>query len=176
MFALLVIDMQVGLIDDEPLYRKTDTIQTIQSVLSRARQANIPVIYMQDIDVGGVGTPEFALHAAVAPQATERVIIKTEADSFYETDLHQTLQALGVDTLVVVGLKTEYCVDATTRRAYELGYKVYLVADGHTTTDRAYMTAAQVVEHHNWLLACIGTEERYNEVISAENLNFERAI
>ena len=172
MMALLVIDMQVGLVDGEPLYRKVETLKTIQTVLAQARTASVPIFYMQDVDVGGVGTPDFEIHSSVHPLANEPVIVKTEADSFYETDLHEQLQAQDVDTLVIVGLKTEYCVDATVRRAYELGYKVYLVADGHTTTDRDYMTAAQVVQHHNWLLACIGTDDLYNEVIPAAQVTF----
>merc|ERR1711920_543484 len=45
-------------------------------------------------------------------------------------DLHQMLQAEGVDTLFVVGINTAWCVMATVLDALSLGYKVHPVRDG----------------------------------------------
>lgn len=169
--ALLIIDMQVGLVD-EPLHEKARTLANIQSMLNAARTANVPLIYMQDKDVGGVGTPDWAIHPAVAPQPGERVIPKPEADSFYETGLGAVLTDLSITHLLVVGLKTEACVDQTVRRAHELGYYVTLVADGHSSSGRAYMSGEQIVTHHNWLLACVGTEAHYIDVQPAAAIAF----
>jgi len=47
-----------------------------------------------------------------------------------ETDLDNFLKERSVDELYVVGLATDYCVKFTVMDALELGYKVYLVADG----------------------------------------------
>ena len=77
---------------------------------------------------------------------------KTASDAFYHTELHNVLQAWGIEKLVITGLQTEFCVDTTCRRALSQGYEVTLIADGHTTGD-SHMKAAEVVEHHNRVLA-----------------------
>ena len=60
---------------------------------------------------------------------------------------------MGVDELVVCGLQSEFCVDSTVRHASTLGFPVTLVADAHSTWDAASLTAAQIIEHHNRVLA-----------------------
>lgn len=57
--AVLVIDVQVGLIEGEnPVYQAQELITRIAGLLRQARQQGIPVVYMQDDDVGGAGRPE----------------------------------------------------------------------------------------------------------------------
>ena len=47
-----------------------------------------------------------------------------------ETDLDNFFKARDVDTIYVVGLATDYCVKFTVMDALQLGYRVYLIADG----------------------------------------------
>lgn len=47
-----------------------------------------------------------------------------------ETELHQTLQTLKIDTLYICGLATDYCVKFTVLDALKRGYSVYLIVDG----------------------------------------------
>jgi len=54
---------------------------------------------------------------------------KTRYSAFFDTDLHATLMAMKVDTLVVCGLTTECCVDCTVRDAFQLDYQVFIAAD-----------------------------------------------
>jgi len=63
------------------------------------------------------------------PRAGEAVIAKTRYSGFFGTDLDAVLKPGGVDTLIVCGLTTECCVDATVRDAYQLDYHVFLAAD-----------------------------------------------
>lgn len=46
------------------------------------------------------------------------------------------MRGAGIDTVVIVGLITNHCVETTTRMAGNLGFKTYLVADGTATFDR----------------------------------------
>jgi nicotinamidase/pyrazinamidase len=48
---------------------------------------------------------------------------------FEDTDLHDRLQALGIERLFVGGLATDYCVLATVKDGLSLGYKVFLLED-----------------------------------------------
>ena len=135
--ALLVIDVQVGLIAGEnPVYQADTILERIAGLIAAARAAGKPVIYVQDKDVGGV-------------------------DSFYETTLGVELQARGVSQLVIVGMKTDVCVTMTSLRAVALGYDVTLVADAHTTTDNRVLTAAQTIAYHNDLLWDFGAEDGF---------------
>jgi nicotinamidase-related amidase len=160
--ALLVIDVQVGLIaGKDPVYQADAVLTRIAALIARARAASVPVVYVQDKDVGGVGTPEWQIHPRVAPAAGELAVRKAWGDSFYETELHAELQARGIARLVIAGMKTNFCVDATSRRAVALGYDVTLASDAHTTTDNRVLNAAQTIAYHNDLLWGFGEEDGF---------------
>jgi nicotinamidase-related amidase len=61
-----------------------------------------------------------------------------------------------IDHLLICGMQTEYCVDTTTRRAVLDGYRVTLVADGHTTPDNEVLPADTIRRHHNVTLRGFG--------------------
>jgi nicotinamidase-related amidase len=162
--ALLVIDVQVGLIEGaNPVYQADSTLERIAGLITAARAAGAPVIYVQDKDVGGVGTPEWQIHPAVAPAADELVVRKAWSDSFRETELGDQLGQLGITQLVIAGMKTNFCVDMTSRRAIALGYDVTLAADAHTTTDNHVLTAVQTIDYHNALLEEFGAEDGFGD-------------
>jgi len=63
------------------------------------------------------------------PAPTDTIVYKHKYSGFYETSLEETLNGLGVDTLVVCGLTTECCVDSTVRDAFHRDFNVFVVAD-----------------------------------------------
>lgn len=75
---------------------------------------------------------------AVEPQAGDTVIIKNYPNSFRETPLHQTLQADGIEEVVVIGAMSDMCIDATARAAADLGYGLTVVHDACATRDKAF--------------------------------------
>ena len=158
--ALLVIDAQVGLLDDA--YRRDDVLANIADLITRARTSDTPVIYVQhDGEADGrlaVGAPGWHIHRALAPHEGDLVIRKRSSDSFYGTSLQQDLDARGITHLIVVGMKTEMCVDTTSRVAVSRGYDVTLVADAHTTTDTDTLPAAQMIAYHNEILDDFGND------------------
>jgi len=160
--ALLIIDAQVGLLDEA--YRRDDVVARIAGLIAKARTSGLPVIYVQhETDEAGdplaIGSPGWHIHPALAPWRTDLVVHKRSSDSFYETPLQQELDARHVRHLVVTGMKTEMCVDTTSRRAVSLGYDVTLVADAHTTTDTRTLPAARMVAYHNEILDDFGNDD-----------------
>lgn len=172
--ALLIVDVQVGLLEGkEPAYRANEVLDRIRALIGKARSAGVPVIYMQHEGRRlRPDTPEWQIHPAVVPQEGDVVIRKQASDSFYRTTLQHELDARGVKHLVVVGCKTEYCVDTTSRRATTLGYNVTLVSDAHTTTDNGALTAAQIVTHHNRLLDGFDTDDSAVTVKAQRDIMF----
>lgn len=154
--ALLVIDVQVGIIEGFRAYRGREVLEHINKLLAKARALNIPIIYIQHDGGKGhpleVGSEGWQIHPAIKPHEEDLIIRKRASDSFFETTLQRELEARGVEHLIVAGCMTEYCVDTTVRRAVSMGYDVTLVSDAHTTIDNKLLTAAQIIAHHNALL------------------------
>lgn len=155
--ALLVIDVQVGIIDGLNAYRGSEVVETINDLLAKARAESTPVIYVQHDggtgDLLELGSQGWQIDPRITPKEGEPVVAKRACDSFFETELQSELEKRGVNRLVMSGCQSEYCVDSTARRAVTLGYDVVLVGDGHTTVDTKDLTAAQIISHHNTLLA-----------------------
>jgi nicotinamidase-related amidase len=150
--ALLVIDVQRGLIESfEDDWAAV--LPTIAELVKRARQAQLPVIYVQHD--GGPGHPleidsaGWQIHPSVAPTPADVIVHKRWSDAFAETALDHELRSRDVGHVVLTGAQTEYCVDATARRAASLGFDVTLVSDGHTTSASRQLSRAQIVAHHN---------------------------
>lgn len=156
MFALMVIDVQQGMFGATGPFDGRAVVARIADLIARARAASIPVFYVQhdggpgdEVDKDG---PGFPFHPAVAPQAGDHVTVKRRSSGFYQTDLDDRLKAAGIDELVICGMQTEYCVDATVRSAFERGYRVTIAADAHTTFDSELLPAATIIAHtqHIW--------------------------
>jgi nicotinamidase-related amidase len=79
-----------------------------------------------------------ALHKTVQPQAGEPVIKKHFPNSFLKTDLDSKLKEKGVTKLVIVGMMTHMCIDATVRAGVDLGYDVTLIEDACATRELSY--------------------------------------
>lgn len=154
--ALLVIDVQVGIIDGFHAYRGPEVLERINQLLSKARASNVAIIYVQHDGEAGhpleVGSEGWQIHPEIRPRAEDLIIRKRASDSFFQTTLQSELEKRGVTHLIVTGCMTEYCVDTTARRAVTMGYDVTLVSDAHTTIDNKLLTAAQIIAHHNGLL------------------------
>ncbi len=155
--ALLIIDVQVALFstDNVRLYNEQTMLENIEALLSRARLANMPIVFIQHTESEGLflkGADTWKIHPRISPQKGEAVIEKTTWDAFHKTTLHEHLQKESVDHLLIVGAQTEFCLDTSCRRAYSMGYKNTLVKDAHSTFDSAVLKAVQIIDHHNSIL------------------------
>ena len=121
------------------------------------REKGWPVIHIQHLSVRqGAGffipeTPGVEFHPFVAPGDGETVIQKHFPNSFRGTGLQDKLDEADVKRLVIAGMMSHMCVDATTRAAFDLGFQCVLLADacatrelefGHVTVSAAHVHAA----------------------------------
>jgi nicotinamidase-related amidase len=113
-------------------------------VLERFRQDGGPVFHVQHVWEGEdaaffePGTPGVEIHEAVRPAAGEPVVQKAYPNSFRETDLERRLHDAGVTDVVVAGMMTSMCVDATVRAAADLGFGCTVVHDACATLDLSF--------------------------------------
>lgn len=181
--ALVVIDVQRGILDIPGLARKQATDQSldqtvlrIRALIERARAARVAVVYVQHD--GGPGhrlepnTPGWPLRAEIAPLPGEPLVHKRACDAFFETSLQQELAARNVQQLVIAGCMTQYCIDTTVRRAVSLGYDVVLAADGHATADTRTLRFEQIIAHHNALLDGFDAGEHQVRVLPCSEIVF----
>jgi nicotinamidase-related amidase len=174
--ALLIIDVQVGLVKLIPAEIRAGVISRIETLLFRARTSGTPVIYIQHDGPRGhpleTHTKGWEIHPSIKPLDTESVVRKRESDSFFETTLQQELEKRGITRLIIGGGMTEYCVDTTCRRATSLGYDVMLARDAHLTRDNGVLTAANIIAHHNFVLDDFGAGDHLITVKPADQIIF----
>ena len=149
--ALLVIDVQNGVVAGA--HERDAVVANVNALVGRARQADVPVVWVQHSDDGLVsGSEEWQLVPELAPGDAEPLVHKRYGDSFEETDLEDVLSERGVGRLVIVGAQTDACVRSTLHGALVRGYDTTLVSDAHTTEDLTAWGAPppdQVIAHTN---------------------------
>jgi nicotinamidase-related amidase len=172
--ALLIIDVQVAIVDGA--YQAEAMLNVLGDLSARARASGAPVVYLQHHSTRYApmtkGAPTWEIHPAVAPLAGDLVVHKTASDGFCQTDLEEQLMRLGVERLVVGGLQTEFCVDATCRAALSRGFEVTLASDGHSTGD-AVTPAKTTIAHHNYALGNLAHPDRTILVMPGVDVVFD---
>lgn len=153
MQALLVVDMQQAVFDT-PRYQQQQVMDNINLVAEVVRNNGGLVIYIQHIGQAEDNMLEGSQGWQIVPQlqvhANDLKLNKTACDAFYNTELEQVLRQHGVDSVIICGAVTEFCVDTTLRSCLSKNFKVSVLTDGHTTADREHLSALQIITHHNW--------------------------
>jgi nicotinamidase-related amidase len=88
------------------------------------------------------GEPGHALIPELTPFPGEIVIDKPGKGAFYATDLEARLRARQIRQLVVAGVTTEICVQATVREANDRGFECLVLADATASYSPEFHTAA----------------------------------
>ena len=177
--AVLVIDVQAGLFGSEPPPLEADAVLArINEITAKARAAGVPaVLIQQDGDPRGDWlvpmSDGWKFHPKLRVEPGDRIIRKTTCDAFYGTQLESELRARRITTLVLTGLATEFCVDATLRNALSKDFAVIVVADAHTTADSPMLKADLIRQHHNWAWAETLSAKKVT-VVPAAALSFAR--
>ena len=149
--ALLVIDVQNGVVADA--HDRDGVIANIDTLIGRARAADVPVIWVQHSDEQlEEGSANWAYVPELVRRDTEPLVPKSYPDSFEDTRLEEVLAERTVGRLLVTGAQTDVCIRSTLHGAIVRGYDATLVADAHTTEDLTKYGAPapeQVIAHTN---------------------------
>ncbi len=177
--ALVVIDLQKGIVSMETQPHPVKTVVTNAAMLATAfRQRNMPV-YLVHVSqskgtslsplsdtsspVRGEAPPDWAdIIPELGPAPSDVVITKRQWGAFYGTDLELRLRRGGTDTIVLCGVATTYGVESTARFAYEYGFQQVFAEDA--MSDRSAEAHGNAVE---FVLKRMGRVRTTREVLDA---------
>jgi nicotinamidase-related amidase len=163
--ALLVIDVQRALFKKSaPIYQGGQLLARINHLVERAREAGAQVIYIQHANDSflAAGTEGWQLHSELNVEDRDLIIHKSHGNAFEATTLEEELEAQGIKHIIVCGLVTHGCVQATCLGGLKEGYRVTLVDDAHSSWSK---DAAQKIIEWNQKLAGLGVEVKSSREI-----------
>ena len=177
--TLLIIDIQNDYFEGgaHPLVSPEAAAANAARLLDSHRQDGQPVVHVQhvwdapDAAFFAPGTHGVEIHPLVAPVEGEPVVVKARPNAFLGTDLDARLRSAGADAdgVVIIGMMSSMCVDATARAAADAGYAVTVAHDACAAPDLTFgdtvVPAAQV---HAAFMAALG--DSYAEVVSVDDL------
>jgi nicotinamidase-related amidase len=106
------------------------------------------------------GTWGGEIRSEFVPHAGDIVALEHWGSSgFANTDLDLQLKRQCIHQLIVIGLLTHTCVEATVRHAVELGYQVTVVRDATATYSDEHMHAALDINLPNYASAIVTAAE-----------------
>ena len=142
--ALIIIDIQNDYFENGAieLINPIEASLKARAVLDSFREKNLPVVHIQHLSADPVNMPIFVpgtfgseIHENVKPLEGEQVIQKYYPNSFRETALLDYLKENDITELVVTGMMTHMCIDATTRAAFDFGFTCTVIGDACASRD-----------------------------------------
>lgn len=178
--AILLIDIQNDYFPNGrmPLEKSTDACQKQQELLQASRAKQLPVIHVQHTSTLPNAqhllpcTKGVEFHPNVLPIKNEMIIKKHYPNSFKDTNLLNHLIKHQINHLIVAGMMTHLCIDATVRAAYDLGFTCTVVSDACATKNLEFnnmLIPAQTV-HHAFLAAL---QPLYAEVLTVKEVLYK---
>lgn len=150
--AVLVVDVQNALLNAHP-YNEKEIFTNIKKVIISARRHNTEIIYIRhNGQIGSLlepGTHGWQIIDQITPQTNDKIIEKHFNSAFYKTTLNDYLSNKGITNIILVGLQTEYCIDATVKSAFDLDYKIIIPEKTNTTFDNEYFSGHQIHKFYN---------------------------
>lgn len=163
--ALILIDIQNDYFPGGrmELVGSTEAAAAAARLLAAFRQTGWPVFHIKHESVrsGSIfflpNTPGIEINHAVEPLADEPAIIKHYPNSFRETNLLDRLKSININQLLLCGMMTSMCVDATVRTAFDLGFECTVASDACATRDLSFNGETIPASHvHGAFLAALG--------------------
>lgn len=164
--ALVLVDVQKDYFPGGrlPLVGMDEAAANAAALLQACRDAGDPVFFIQHLSIRPGSTfflPDTEgaeIHPCVTPLDDEEVIHKHFPNSFRGTNLLDAVQEADVEKMIICGAMSHMCIDATTRAAFDLGYRCTVVEDACATLDLEFngqrLAAADV---HGAFMAALGS-------------------
>ncbi|WP_410822130.1 isochorismatase family protein [Micromonospora sp. 050-3] len=138
--ALVVIDVQESF-RQRPIWAygsNPDMIRQVDRLVAAARQRGDLVVWVlhSEPGTGGLFDPALGyvrLIDGLVPAEGEPTLVKTAHNAFTTTNLQQLLTHAGITDITACGIRTEQCVETTTRVGADLGYRMTFVTDATLT-------------------------------------------
>ncbi|MBD3884778.1 cysteine hydrolase [Phormidium tenue FACHB-886] len=155
--ALLVYDMQIGILNQLPQERAQSVTAQVLTVLNAARAAGIRVFFSRHLSLpvesAGVSqlrsamvwqrvtrvqevkpwflrdAPGFQLIPELSPQPSEVIFDKITMSAFEGTFLSLALRDCGINAVIIVGIAIEVGIEPTVRHGADLGFIPVIVSD-----------------------------------------------
>lgn len=174
--ALLIIDIQKDYFPGGKmeLVRPLEAAQKANMLLQCFRDHMQKTVHIQHVSLkpdatffilGDSGTD---IHDATAHFEGEPLVLKHYPNSFRETNLLDLLKGWGIERVVITGMMTHMCVDATARAAADLGFQVIIAEDACATRDLKYGdTTIPADQVHKAFLAAL---KSYGQVMTSEQI------
>ena len=175
--ALIVIDFQNDYFDKGTMTVVGSDIasENARLLLDRFRADSLPIIHIQHIATRPTATfflpntKGVEIHDNVKPLEQEKIIVKHYPNSFRETELLDYLKSKNITDLIICGMMTHMCVDATARAAKDFGFNIVLIGDACATRDQEIngqkVTAEEVQKSFlaalNYFYSTVKTTQQY---------------
>lgn len=164
--ALLVVDMQNALILEHPFDEKR-LVKTVAQMEDICRNKGIEVIFVRHEDNTLVpGESGFEIYSKVAPRDGEKIFNKRFNSAFRGTELLDYLHEQGIERMIVCGMQTDFCVDATVKAGFEHGFEIIVPRGGHTTFDNRYLSGEELYHYYSYEI----WNHRYAQVMSVDHI------
>jgi nicotinamidase-related amidase len=172
--ALLVIDIQNDYFPGGkyPLVEPLAAAKNAYMLLQCFREHNGRHVHIQHISLEPdasffvKGESGSDIHDSAAHFEGEPIVYKHEPNSFLNTNLLELLKSWEVERVVVTGMMTHMCVDATARAASDFGFKVIIAEDACATRDLKFGDSVIPADHvHKAFLAAL---KSYGDVMKSE--------
>ena len=149
---LLIVDVQKLIMNDR-LYNYELFAKNIRKLADTARESGVEVIYIRHDDGAGQplskGNDGFDIWHGITPLKNEHIFDKIVNSPFKESGLLEYLTEKGEKTLMVTGLQTEYCIDATVKCGFEHGFEMIVPENANTTMDNAFLPGEMTYKYYN---------------------------
>ncbi|MDU1130346.1 cysteine hydrolase family protein [Veillonella sp.] len=148
--ALIVIDIQEGLVKENPFDTKNFIINT-KAIIQHFRDQNIEVIFIRHSEDEGLlamGSDNWQVYHELKPQKNEKIFNKYYNSIFKDTELKEYLNRKNITDLTFVGMQVEFCIDTSVKVGFEYGYKITIVEDAISTFDNIHLSADQILSFY----------------------------
>jgi nicotinamidase-related amidase len=153
---IIVIDLQTGMFEgalEPPIHDSAGLVARVHAVMKWARRTRRKIAFVRHDGAKGdslaPGSPGWPVWPALGQAEDEPIFAKSVGDAFSNIALTEWVVNQGADEVILVGAQTDQCVAATVTGAIEVGFRVTVVSDAHSTWDFGGETAQEIIARYN---------------------------